>query len=351
MDTKKTIRKVLFISIWLVIGSGMLVLLIAAIGKQKKDTCKDYVISIKGINEGELFLQKSDITRLLKASTHGNIKGQPKKVFDLQQMEELLEDNVWVKEARLYFDTHEVLHVSVTEREPIARVFTAGGRSFYLDQEGKFMQLSDRVSAKLPVFTGFPDKKKLNAADSSLLKDLINTATFISHDKFWNAQVAQVDIVTCGPTCWEFEMIPLIGNHLVKLGDGQQMQQKFARLFTFYKEVLSKSGFDKYKTDDVRYEGQVVAGKSANPKVDAEQLRKSVDKLLQQIKEAEAANEVAAATVKVTPVTDNVASTQSPDARPVNVGAVAKNDNEKPKETQKPVKENAKPKAVMPKKG
>ena len=34
-----------------VIGGGMLTLLIAAIGKQKRDHCKDYTISIKGVQE------------------------------------------------------------------------------------------------------------------------------------------------------------------------------------------------------------------------------------------------------------------------------------------------------------
>ena len=83
---------------------------------------------------------------------------------------------------------------------------------------------------------------------------------------------------------WEFDMIPVIGNHIVKLGNGEDMEQKFNRLFIFYKQVLSRTGFDKYKTIDVRYAGQVVGGKSENPKVDSVQLRKNVENLLQQIK-------------------------------------------------------------------
>ncbi len=56
----------------------------------------------------------------------------------------------------------------------------------------------------------------------------------------------------------------------------------------FYKQVLSKTGFDRYKTIDVQYKGQVVVAKEAgNVKVDEEQLRKNVEKLLQQSAEAE----------------------------------------------------------------
>ena len=56
-------------------------------------------------------------------------------------------------------------------------------------------------------------------------------------------------------------MIPVVGNHMVKLGNGENIEQKFNRLFIFYKQVLSKTGFDKYKTIDVQYAGQVVASK------------------------------------------------------------------------------------------
>ena len=331
MNTKGTIRKILFIGLWLFIGSGMLMLLIAAIGKQKNQTCKNYEIVIKGVEKGELFLEKSDVVSLLKAATKGNIKGQSRKAFDLQQMEQLLKDNVWVKDARLYFDNHDVLHVSVTERVPVSRIFTAGGRSFYLDEEGQAMQLSDKVSAMLPVFTGYPDAKKPFKVDSILLQQIVSTAKFITADNFWRAQVAQLDISSCGNTCWEFDMIPLVGNHIVKLGDGENIPAKFNRLFTFYKEVLSKSGFDRYKTVDVRYQGQVVAGKSLNPKVDAIQLRKSVETLLKQIKAAEAMNEQQAA-LAVTEPKNNVSISS-----PVNM--------DMPDSIVKP-----QPKAVMPKK-
>src|SRR5687767_12937891 len=100
---------------WLTIGAGMLTLLIAAMGRQKRDSCKDYAIVIKSIRSDDFFLDESDILRLLKAVTKGKIKGQPKSAFNLQQMEELLEDNQWVKDAQLYFDGRDVLHISVTE--------------------------------------------------------------------------------------------------------------------------------------------------------------------------------------------------------------------------------------------
>jgi cell division protein FtsQ len=283
VNAKTTIRKVLFIAVWLCIGAGMLTLLLAAISKKNKGLCKDYSISLKGA-QNNFFIDKKDVEQLLVKATKGNIKGQLIASFNLHELEQMLEHNTWIDDAELYFDNHDVLHVTVTEKEPVARVFTTAGTSFYIDSLGREMPLSDKLSARVPVFTGFPEKKKLTAKDSILLNDVRVTANYIINDPFWMSQVAQIDIT---PEA-NFEMIPVVGNHLVKLGNGENIGQKFHRLMVFYKQVLSKTGFDKYKIIDVQYKGQVVTSKSgANAKIDSIQLRRNVEKLLRQSIEAE----------------------------------------------------------------
>ena len=277
MDTKRTIRKILFISFWVAIGAGMITLLAAAMRKQKNDRCKDYSISIKGVKDN-LFVDEKDILKVLTAAANGKIKGQPVSSINLWQLEQQLEKSVWVKDAELYFDNNNVLHVTVTEREPVARVFNTAGNSFYVDNEVNKMPLSDKLSAKVPVFTGFPDRKTLMKKDSALLRDIKTTAEFILSNDFWMSQVSQIDVTATG----EFEMIPVVGNHLVRLGKAEQMDKKFNRLFVFYKNVLSKTGFDRYKIIDVQYAGQVIAMKGTGSKVDSVQLRRNVEKLLHQ---------------------------------------------------------------------
>jgi cell division protein FtsQ len=275
VDTKRTIRKILFVSMWLVIGSGMLVLLIAAMDKQKKELCKGYEIKIKADTASAFFLDKEGVSKLLKASVKGNIKGKAKASFNLLDMEQALERNVWIKDAQLYFDNHAMLHVSVEERVPVARVFTMNGKSFYMDEAGHAMPLSDKTISKVPVFTGFPDKKFLRKEDSVLVKDINSVATYISNHPFWNSQVSQVDIVN-----GEFEIVPVVGRHIVKFGDGQSIEDKFRRLFAFYQQVSNSVGFDRYKTIDVRFAGQVVGGKSETPKTDSVKLARNVQQML-----------------------------------------------------------------------
>lgn len=259
MNTGKTIRKILFAAFWLAVGCGMLLLLVAAIGKQKNETCKEVQIDISGSGADARFLTEKDVMKLLKAATKGPVQGQSRKRFDLWKIEKLLEGNMWVRDARVYFDNKDVLHVKVEQREPLARVFTAGGRSFYLDKEGQMMQLADQYRVSLPVFTGFPDKKSWNSSDSLLVNDMVKLASFINGNEFWDAQVAQTELVSNGPKFWEFEIIPVVGGHLVKLGDAQHLEEKFNRLYQFYTQVLPKAGPEKYRIVDVRFAGQIVA--------------------------------------------------------------------------------------------
>ncbi|MBL7738204.1 MAG: FtsQ-type POTRA domain-containing protein, partial [Chitinophagaceae bacterium] len=292
LDTKKLIRKILFITMWLVIGGGMLTLLIAAIGRQKRDQCKDYKIAIKGA-QNNLFVDQKDVLKVLKTTAKGDIKGQKKTALNLQQMEQVLEKSVWVKDAELYFDNREVLHVSVTEREPVARIFTMTGKTFYIDEEQKRMPLSDKMSARVPVFTGFPEKV-LGKKDSILLGDVKEMAVFILNDPFWMAQVAQIDITADR----NFEMVPVVGNHMVVLGDGENIEKKFHRLFVFYKEVLSKTGFDKYKTVNVQYAGQIIGVKDNNNRRDTAQLRLNVEKMLKLARDMQNDSLIAARALK-----------------------------------------------------
>ncbi len=278
---------------WLGVAIGMGTVITAAMRAQEAGVCNGYSIQIEGFKEGMLFTSKEQIAELLKAATKGDIKGQPKSEFNLPVIEDLLEQSAWVYNADLYFDNNNVLHANVTERKPLARVFTNLGTSFYIDEAAKQIPLSDKVSLDLPVFTGYPSKKIMNGADSVLVQNVIATASFINEDPFWSAQVAQIDINNCGADCWAMSMIPVVGNHKVDLGDGTDIASKFHRLYLFYDQVLKRTGFDKYQKIDVQYNGQVIGVKGHYSKIDSMQLRKNIESLLQQSRESNEMLEIA----------------------------------------------------------
>lgn len=255
MNAKKILRNILIGLVVVITGGGILILLIAANGNKSKNICSGHRITIK---EQKLeFVQQEDVMKLVSTVTGGRIKDEPLSAFNLRQLEDLLEQNVWISEAELWFDNKDVLHIRVTARQPVARIITVNGNSFYIDGNMNRLPLSDKLSARMPVFTSFPDKKQLTRKDSALLEDVRDMAMFIGSDPFWMSQVAQVDITSQK----YFEMIPVIGNHVIRIGDANNMAEKFRRLYVFYQQVLSKTGFEKYKVIDVQYEGQVVGSR------------------------------------------------------------------------------------------
>lgn len=252
--SKRKTGKFIVAILWMGIGAALVVLLLAAIRKRDDKTCSGMEIEIKDAQH-HLFADKNDIKGMLIHMMPA-IKGSPLADFDLRKMEQTLESNVWIKDAELFFDNNEVLRVKIEERKPLARIFTTGGRSYYIDNELIRLPLSSRLPADVPVFTSCPlDKTKWNAADSTLLLQVKAISEFISANAFWMAQIEQINYADEK----RFELYPKVGEHVIILGDGYNLEQKFSKLYTFYSEVLAKVGWDTYSTIDVQYSRQVVA--------------------------------------------------------------------------------------------
>ena len=347
MNTKATIRKILFVMLWVCIGGGMLSLLIAAIGKKNREDCTNYTIAIKGAEEN-YFIDADDINKLIKSGAGSEIKGKKISEINLKKLEQLLRSNVWIRKAEMWFDNRNVLHVEVYERQPIARIFTTAGNTFYIDSTERKLPLSDKLSARVPVFTGFIDKKVYSAKDSLLLTDIKNIATYIKNDPFWMSQVAQIDITPER----NFELSPVVGNHLIKLGNGKDIGRKFNRLMIFYKQVLAQKGFNAYSIIDVQYSGQVVGTKrgSDKNKVDTVMLKRRVDEMLKQMQK-QYDSVAALKPIIEKPIisgsqvsTTSLRATSAQRANPNTLKAESLPVNNEPKPNE------SKPRAVMPKK-
>lgn len=252
--SRRKIWRFIAATIWVAAGITLVTLLIAAMLKREDKRCSGVEIEIREV-KNNLFADKNDIRGML---THMMPDMQGKKLaeFNLRKMEHTLKGNIWIENAELFFDNNEVLQVKIKEREPMARIFTIANNSFYIDKDFVRLPLSTRFSANVPVFTHCPlDKTKWNKADSAVLLQIKSISEYISTDPFWLAQIEQVN-VTPQQT---FELSPQLGDHVIVLGDGYNLEQKFRKLYIFYKEVLSKLGWNTYSIINVQYKGQVVA--------------------------------------------------------------------------------------------
>jgi cell division protein FtsQ len=279
MGIKINIGKIFSTLIWGCIGAAVLVLLVAAIRYRNNNSCKGYLISLTGS-----CISKKDIIKLITTSNVANtasasntanasnapiasdasdLRNRPIQSFDLRRLESTLERNIWIQKARLFFDNNSVLHVDITERVPVTRIFTGDGKSFYFDSNGVKLPLLTPLPVRLPVFTGFPAARTghretdsgRRLADSSLTAGIRQISTYLRRDSFWMHQIAQINI---NPDR-SIELEPETGNQRIVFGDGNDVAAKFHRLELFYRQVLSKVGPERYQRIDVSYAGQVVA--------------------------------------------------------------------------------------------
>ncbi|MEP6713609.1 MAG: hypothetical protein ABJA37_14380, partial [Ferruginibacter sp.] len=267
-DKKLNIKKILSGLLWVTIGIGTVVLLIAAVKRKDAKHCKGIEINISGANNN-FFIDKKDVLAVINRFTD-EAAGKAIESFNLRQMEAALEEDVWIKNAELFFDNNNILQADVEEREPVARIFTLAGNTFYIDSSAMMLPLSEKFSARVPVFTDFPSEAKfLSAPDSSLLADIRNMSMELQADSFLMAMIDQVDITPQR----NFEMIPKIGNQLIEFGDASDAPAKFKKLKLFYKNIMLKAGWNRYSNINLQYDNQVVAKIKGKEDIAADSLR------------------------------------------------------------------------------
>ncbi len=266
---KYTLKKILVAMVWVLLSSGTVVLLVAAITRKNNEHCAKIEIDITGV-QNNFFIDKKDVIDILQKANSGRLDMKPIHSIDLASMEAELQKSQWIKNAELFFDNNNVLEVKITEREPIARVFTSSGLSFYMDSSLVRLPLSDKFSARLPVFTNFPtDVTVLSEADSNLIRDIRTISEFMGTDPFWMAQIDQVDI-SPGRT---FDLIPKLGNQIIHFGKAENYHEKFNNLLCFYRQVLSKKGWSQYSSVDVQFTGQIVGVRRGAEEIKMDSLR------------------------------------------------------------------------------
>src|SRR5207249_9386158 len=137
-------------SIWSLFVVGTFTLLIEYMKEKESKDCTDIKVNIEGAKD-HVFVDAKDVMAIMTADGAG--KGKEMSAINLRKIEEQLEKNAWIKNADLFFDNGQVLHAMIQEREPVARIFTLSGKSYYIDSSCKMLPLSDERSARVPMFT------------------------------------------------------------------------------------------------------------------------------------------------------------------------------------------------------
>ena len=263
----KTLRKILYVSFWLVLLSGTVVLLGFVKNEHNRIKCTNVEVNIDNADENE-FVSKADILQMA-LENRDKLEGQTLQTIDVNKLEKIFNTHPAVANAEVFENIAGDLTINITQKRPIARIITALGESYYIDSKGKLMLWSHSYTARVPVITGeiYESFAKNNLLDlssndinDSLLKKnklfgLYALVKYIDSDEFWKAQIQQISVGE------DIELIPLMGNHRIIFGDVQEIDAKFKKLMIFYTHGLSKVGWNAYSEINLKFKNNVVCKK------------------------------------------------------------------------------------------
>ena len=106
-------------------------------------------------------------------------------------------------------------------------------------------------------------QKKLEKSYEDFSK-LITFVERLERDDFWRAEIVQIEVSSTSAGEPELRLVPRSGDFTIlfgPLGSRRDNDEKLARLMTFYKKGLARTGWNEFKTVNVKYKGQVVCAK------------------------------------------------------------------------------------------
>jgi cell division protein FtsQ len=266
----KKVKKIAIITLWSVLAIATLVSMGFVNLEQDSLLCKNLDIRVN--QDGDLyFLNKMDIAQLIH-DRGDSIVNQPKAAINIVEMEKALNSHENIAHAKVYMTIDGKVKVEVKQRKPLLRIINAAGDSYYLDDDGKLMPLSDKYTMKVTVangniFESYATRYKYSVKDlakdekerkSSILDELYAMGKFIDADPFWKAQVRQIYVNEDS----DMELVPLAGDQKIIFGDTSAMEEKFNKLLTFYQQGLNTTGWwSKYSTINLKFKNQIVCTK------------------------------------------------------------------------------------------
>jgi cell division protein FtsQ len=224
--------------------------------KQGGAVCKDIVVELDNLNENH-FLDEADILKLVESSGQA-IKGISIDRVPLKEIEAKLELDKHISDAQLFGDLKGNLVVNVELRRPIARIVQEDAPDAYIAEDGTVMSVSDKYTSRVVLISGGYVKTLLQMQNLSKKEEgqkILELIEFINEDRFWKAQVAQLDINKEG----KIVIFPQVTGQRVEFGKAEDIENKFKKLMIFYKEILPTRGWTKYERVNLEYEGQVIA--------------------------------------------------------------------------------------------
>jgi len=219
-------------------------------------------IKISKSNNGG-FLDEESITSIIQEID--SIKTKKINDLEINLLEKLVSSNPYVNHVDAYININRDLIINVEEREALLRIYLSDNSSFYIDKNGNLFPLCNSYTPRIIIANGYINVLKKNGL--STIADTLYTETELPEifqltkkiiaNSFLKSQISQIYVNSIG----EYDLIPEIGSHTIRLGNINNIDEKLRNLEAFYKKKLVNEGWEKYEIINLMYKNQIVCTK------------------------------------------------------------------------------------------
>lgn len=258
------IKKILHIVVWLGIIAWFIVVMSFVSKANENLLCKEIIITISDSSTVNFVTEK--MLRYEITGSGMNIQGYPLEEIETRDLEFLLEENPYVKDAEVYVNVDGDMLIDIDQRKPLIRVMPGGKRGYYIDDEGVILPLSTNFSPLVLLVSGTIEIKevkddagvrRVDIMNSSELTELLDFARFIKENAFWDHQIVQLYRERNG----DYEIIPRVGAHQILFGKLDDFETKLRNLRLLYDQGLTKYGWNTYNEINLKYSNQIICTK------------------------------------------------------------------------------------------
>lgn len=218
----------------------------------------------------------------------GDFLKKQRKDIDQKKIESFLMQNPYIEQAQVYQTLKGVLNIEIKQREPIVRIYTLRNKEYYIDKLGKVILIDDNQLTDVVVASGNVDinnsnlDKNLDTIDienkkgfDKTLSNIYYIAQKLASDSILNYQIDQIYV----PAKGNYELIPKIGNYIIRIGENKDLEEELIKLRYLYKEAFSRNGWDNYSFVDLRFRHQVVCTKKGRIEATIDSSQTTINKV------------------------------------------------------------------------
>jgi cell division protein FtsQ len=172
----------------------------------------------------------------------------------LNDIEDRLLGHPFIRTVEASMDQQGIVKLNLTQHEPIARIARPESADGYITKDGLLIATSPTYTSRVLILQGPYISSLMDQGRLDVLPELMPLIHFIVNDKFWSAQVTELEINGRN----DIRIHQQVGKQVIEFGDAKDFESKFNRIRVLYKEILPRKGWDAYKRISVKYKNQIV---------------------------------------------------------------------------------------------